>query len=200
MMTHYLDLRCLTPPNETGWMLGRVMRQVHGYLASGNISDLAVALPRMKSHHPGDCLRLFAAMDRLEDLLDKTGLRHLQESGAIDLADVSEVPKHTEFAIYTRARLPEKGSSSQIARREARFLEHLKKKGLTPDKALLKARRKRWSESFSSDRVFLSMGSQCTGQQFQLFIERKLVRAAVSAKFGHYGLSFGSKPATVPHF
>ena len=202
MLTHYLEIHCKTPPNETGWILGKMIQQIHGFLTSTGRQDIAIALPQLKSNHPGDSLRIFGPYEGLEQLLQETRLPHLEASGAIQIAgDIQPVPEHRAFATYSRSRQVEKGSANQMKKRMDKFLQHLKKRGIEADKALLEERKKRFLVSSKEERAYLSLNSSSTGQHFQLAITKKVVSSACTGSFGTYGLAGGQHGlATVPEF
>lgn len=202
MLTHYLEIHCQTPPNETGWMLGKMIQQIHGFLASTGRQDIAIALPQLKSNHPGDSLRIFGPFKGLEQLLRETRLAHLEAGGAIQMAGgIQSVPEHTAFATYSRSRQVEKGSANQLKKRMDRFLQHLKKKGVQADKVLLEERKKRFLASTKEEHAYLSLNSSSTGQHFQLVITKKVVSSARAGSFGTYGLAGGHHGSTtVPEF
>lgn len=201
MLTHYLEIHCQTPPNETGWMLGKMIQQIHGFLASTGRQDIAIALPQLKSNHPGDFLRVFGPCEGLEQLLQETRLAHLEAGGAIKMKAIQTVPEHTAFATYSRSRQVERGSANQMKKRMDKFLQHLRKKGVEADKALLEERKKRLLASSKGERAYLSLSSSSTGQHFQLVITKKVASSARAGSFGTYGLAGGHHDsATVPEF
>ncbi len=202
MLTHYLEIHCQTPPNETGWMLGKMIQQIHGFLASTGRQDIAIAFPQLKNNHPGDCLRVFGPCEGLEQLLQETRLPHLEAGGAIQIVGgIQPVPEHRAFATYSRTRQVEKGSVNQVQKRMDKFLQHLKKNGIEADKALLEERKKRLLASSKGERAYLSLNSSSTGQHFQLVITKKAVPSACTGSFGTYGLAGGQHgSATVPEF
>ena len=201
MLTHYLEIHCQTPPNETGWMLGKMIQQIHGFLASTGRQDIAIAFPRLKNNHPGDSLRVFGPCEGLEQLLQETRLAHLEAGGAIQMQAIQTVPEHTAFATYSRSRQVEKGSASQMKKRMDKFLQHLRKNGVEADKALLEERKKRLLAASKGERAYLSLGSASTGQHFQLAIAKKAVSSARAGPFSSYGLAGGHHDsATVPDF
>ncbi|WP_257266530.1 type I-F CRISPR-associated endoribonuclease Cas6/Csy4 [Endozoicomonas sp. ONNA2] len=200
MLTHYLEINCKTPPNETGWMLGKVFQQVHGFLSANEKDSIALALPNIKANHPGDSMRLFGSAEELEQLLLNTRLLQLEAGGAIEIIPVQPVPRHTSFAVYVRNRQSDKGSSAQLRKRMKRYLKHLANKGVEIDPVQVEERRKRLSSAYKDDRAFISLISQSTGQHFQLGIIQKIMPTANLGNFSSYGLANGQNPATVPLF
>lgn len=197
-LSHYVDVHIITPASETGWMMGKVMRQLHGYLSANEINTIGVAFPELKNNHPGNQFRLFGEQTTLARLIKDANLLFLQESGGIKLSQSLDTPKVNTFVTYTRSQRADRGSQRGLIKRQERFIKHLKNKGIEPDQAILKARALRWQKEYQAERAFLLLGSKSTGQRFQLCIQQTLSSKPVEGYFSRYGLS--KKGATLPYF
>ncbi|MCX4030211.1 type I-F CRISPR-associated endoribonuclease Cas6/Csy4 [Endozoicomonas sp. SM1973] len=197
-LSHYVDVDIITPANETGWMMGKVMRQLHGYLSANEINTIGVAFPELKNNHPGNQLRIFGDQTALARLIKGSNLLFLQESGGIKLIQCLNTPEVNTFVSYRRSQRADRGSPKGLKKGQERFIQYLKNKGIEPDQTILKARAHRWHKEYQAERAFLSIGSKSTGQQFQLCIQQTLSSKPTEGYFSSYGLS--KSGTTLPYF
>jgi CRISPR-associated endoribonuclease Cas6/Csy4 subtype I-F len=207
VLSHYLDIRLLGPRAESGWMLGRLIQRIHGFLAHHQYSDVAVALPEVRikrddntrlNPHPGNVLRLHGEAARLDELIHAIDLDWFRQAGAINFVELKTPPATDDYICYRRARNSERGSQQQLAKRMARFTHHLQAKGIKPDPDLIHIKRKRLAAEYNIDRVFINLSSATTAQRFPFVIAFEMKSSPRLGRFSAYGLSVDG--ATVPYF
>lgn len=208
MLTHYLDICLLGPRSESGWMLGRLMQRIHGFLVHHQYSDVAVAFPEARirrdetarlNPHPGNVLRLHGEAARLNELIHAIELDWFRQAGAINFVEIKTTPSDIdEYACYQRDRGSERGSRQQLKKRIAHFTHHLRAKGIEPDPDLLRVKRERLAAEYKKDRVFINLSSATTDQRFPLVVAHEMKDSPQPGHFSTYGLS--SDGATVPYF
>jgi len=208
MLSNYVDIsfQGQGARPESGWMLGRLLGRVHGFLARHGYRDVAIALPRIQVEReqngagpgPGGVLRLHGTAERLAELVEAIDLDWFRRAGAVEFTKPRAVPVTDEFACFRRGRAAERGSARQVAKRTDRLIRRLEAKGIEPDPALIKDMRERLRMKRRVDRVFVNLESSETGQRFPLVVEFEPVSEACAGSFSSYGLSIGG--ATVPFF
>lgn len=208
MLSHYLDIHLLGPRSESGWMLGRLMQRIHGFLAHHRYSDVAVAFPEARvkrddiarlNPHPGNVLRLHGEAVRLDELIHAIELDWFRRAGAINFVEIKTTPSDIdEYACYHRDRASERGSHQQLKKRMAHFTHRLRTKGIEPDPDLLRVKRERLTAEYKNDRVFINLSSATTAQGFPLVVAREMKDSPQPGRFSTYGLSLDG--ATVPYF
>jgi CRISPR-associated endoribonuclease Cas6/Csy4 subtype I-F len=205
MTSHYLDFRIDVPEAESGetsHLLGRLWQRVHGVLAGQNIQHVGISLPALRSHHPGNVLRLHSDETTLQQIGLNEGIGQLVEGGGILMNAVLPIPAYCQYRRYIRSRSPEKYSDAWLLRSEARLLKHLEETGGQLDVSKLLGRRKRLQERVAQrkegDGVYIKLQSGSTRQRFSLMIRIEKVAAAQLGVFSHYGLAISRDGKTAP--
>ena len=193
-MKYYLDITLLPDTEITlGFIWHKVYQQIHIALAENKVADnesaIALSLPNYGDHKfpLGNKLRLLAETEQVLDTLAiNTWLKRFTDHTHI--TSIKSVPESVnEYACFSRKQV--KTNFSRLARRRA------KRHNETFEQAL------QHYVSFEDEKTklpFINIKSLSKGEQFRLFIERKVSEQAEKGKFNCYGLS--KEQATVPWF
>ena len=185
-MDHYIDIRLLRDPEfSPAHLMNALFAKLHRILVQQTSSDLGISFPDAgRRSGLGACLRLHGKKARLEGLMAcqwLTGMRDHMAQGPI-----TEVPATAGHQVVRRVQA--KSSPDRLRRRQ------MKRKGWSEEQA-----RAAIPDSVAErlELPFLTLRSTSTDQHFRLFLEQKVVPAAMPGDFNAYGLS---QSATVPKF
>jgi len=193
-MKYYLDITLLPDAEITlGFIWQKVYQKIHLALAENKVADnessIALSLPNYGDHKfpLGNKLRLLAETEQVLDTLAiNTWLKYFTDHTHI--TSIKSVPESVnEYVCFSRKQF--KTNLSRLARRRA------KRHNETFEQAL------QHYASFDDKETklpFINVKSLSKGEQFRLFIERKVREQAKTGKFNCYGLS--KDQATVPWF
>lgn len=170
----------------------KLFQQIHLALVENkshkNISKIGISFPEYKADEflLGTKLRLFAPeKSALEKLQSEKWLTRLKDY--LKCGEINPVPEKVERHACFRQMKP-KGSKEKLARRRA------KRHGETLEQAL--AHYDNYKEE-NCRLPYINMGSQSSGYNFRLFIERQEKEQPQKGVFSSYGLS---RTTTVPLF
>ena len=193
-MNHYVEVTLL-PGVDIGlaFLWEKVFQQIHIGLVEvekQNRGSIGISFPY---YDQGECrigkkVRLFS--EREDDLIKFDAPKRFGRlADYVHFTSVRTVPqKNIKYATYKRYQPPK--SNEQLARRKVKR-EQIK---------LSEAREYLQNRDVKGEKFpFISMKSQSSGREFQLFISKKLAEEPKAGKFSSYGLSSGES-LTVPEF
>ena len=194
-MKFYIEITLRPSPNDEipiYFLWQKLYQQIHlGFVeiqdSQGNV-PVAASFPQYSEelNHLGCKLRLFAEdKQTLESFNAPKWLNRLTDY--VHIKQIQQVQDNvTEFACFKRQQV--KSSNERLARRKA------KRSGNDYQQVLEQLK------GYDEKRVqtpYINIKSQSTGNQFRLFIEKRIAENAQEGQFNSYGLS---KTATVPWF
>lgn len=188
MISHYIEFKVLPDPEFTeSTLISALFAKLHRALVEISQGEIGVSFPNSQKT-PGDCLRVFASKDRLQQLMAHNWLKGLRDY--VSHTELQTVPDSCQYRTVKRVQPKFSGSKLRRSRTKA-----MAREGLSESEV---AERYPASLLQPLGLPFLSFKSLSSMQVMKLYFQQgEVLDKPVTGEFNPYGLS---AHATIPWF